>query len=361
MLVNNFLKYSDVVRQNDHLTIDLKRVHLRRLLLWANNTPLEKAVEISPSLPAYLANSLGELTGRPLSPVFMNDVCATSRAFFSWCRREHQETFSSIPIDWIECLRPNKANAMDSEPKKCKHFSIEDVRKILSVKAKTLTDERCQASIAFLFLSGMRIKAFITLPISCVDLENFKIYQLPSRGVATKFHKGAVTSFLQIPDLLEVIRAWDKRIREIFPPNQTWYAPVRSSYRETGVFNISDNKASPNREKEFRKELKRLCDRAGIPYLSPHKLRHGFAIYGIKHARDMKELKAISQNLMHESISITDGIYGNLNEDDIRDTLAGFTDEQNPGKDVNSNTQDLITALLKLQQNPDLLKRLIEA
>jgi integrase len=258
-------------------------------------------------------------------------------------------------------LRPSKANAIDSKLKKCEYFSIEDVRKILSLDPKTLMDERSQAAIAFLYLSGMRIKAFLTLPISCVDLGNFKIYQMPSRGVATKFHKAAVTSLLRIPDMLDIVKAWDKKIKEVFPPNQTWYAPLHQQKYHYGYFDITDEKASPNREKGFRMELKSLCDRAGIPYLSPHKLRHGHAIYGIKHARNIKELKAVSQNLMHDSISVTDGIYGNLNEDDISSTLAGFTDDLDPSKNDNSKTQDLVKAMVMLQQNPELLKRLIEA
>jgi len=360
-LVKSYLEYLDMVRQNDPLSIDLYRTHLRQLLSWSKDVPIEQSKQISPSFPTYLANSLGERTGRPLSPRYMDDVCSTARAFFMWCRREHVEKFSTIPLDWIECLKPNKANSMDSQPKKCDHFTVEDIRKIISVESKTLTDERGKASIAFLFLSGMRIKAFLTIPISCVDLENFRIYQLPARGVATKFHKAAITTLLPIPDLLEVVQAWDQKIRKIFPPEQTWFAPVRCSGQETpGVFHVTREKASPNRGKEFRKELKRLCNRAGISYLSPHKLRHGHAIYGINCAKDMKEYKALSQNLMHDSISITDGIYGNLNEDDIRDTLAGFTNKKDSIKIDSSNAQDLIRALIKLQQNPDLIKKVLD-
>ena len=103
------------------------------------------------------------------------------------------------------------------------------------------------------------------------------------------------------------------------------------------------------------KGMKRLCELANVPYKSPHMLRHGHAVFGIKHARDMRELKAASQNLMHSSISITDGIYGNLNSEDMVETIAGLA--ANP--DVPTDIRALIQALMKLQRNPELLNQVL--
>lgn len=50
---------------------------------------------------------------------------------------------------------------------------------------------------------------------------------------------------------------------------------------------------------------------------SPHKFRHGHAVYALKMARDVSGLKAVSQNLMHENLAITDGIYGVLSSGDV--------------------------------------------
>jgi len=46
-----------------------------------------------------------------------------------------------------------------------------------------------------------------------------------------------------------------------------------------------------------------------LPYLSPHTSRHGHAVHALKMAKDGSALKAVSQNLMHENLSITDGVY----------------------------------------------------
>jgi len=55
---------------------------------------------------------------------------------------------------------------------------------------------------------------------------------------------------------------------------------------------------------EFRssiatRDLKEWLKKVGLPYHSPHKFRHGNALYSLKIAKDIQALKAVSQNLMH--------------------------------------------------------------
>jgi len=67
--------------------------------------------------------------------------------------------------------------------------------------------------------------------------------------------------------------------------------------------------------------LKRWLSKVGLPYHSPHKFRHGHAVYALKNAKDVSALKAVSQNLMHQNLSITDGVYGILSEKDVRQQI----------------------------------------
>ena len=60
---------------------------------------------------------------------------------------------------------------------------------------------------------------------------------------------------------------------------------------------------------------------------STHKFRHGNAVFSIKHADNIVQLKAISQNLMHANISITDGIYGGLSDKDIKEQITSLTNK----------------------------------
>ncbi len=46
----------------------------------------------------------------------------------------------------------------------------------------------------------------------------------------------------------------------------------------------------------------------GLPQKSPHQFRHGHAVYVLQHAKTVADYKAVSMNLMHVDIRVTDGI-----------------------------------------------------
>lgn len=81
-----------------------------------------------------------------------------------------------------------------------------------------------------------------------------------------------------------------------------------------------------------------------MTYHSPHKFRHGHAVYALKLAKDIAALKAVSQNLMHENLSITDGVYWILSEIDVRNQIAAIGKE---GSVVDSVNNDQLAYLLK--------------
>jgi hypothetical protein len=86
---------------------------------------------------------------------------------------------------------------------------------------------------------------------------------------------------------------------------------------------------------------------SGLPYHSPHKFRHGFAVYALKNTKDVPALKAVSQNLMHENLSVTDGIYGILSENDVRDRIATLGTTKDNECELNSVLlADLLRKLL---------------
>jgi hypothetical protein len=59
-----------------------------------------------------------------------------------------------------------------------------------------------------------------------------------------------------------------------------------------------------------------------LPCHSLHKFRHGHAICAPEMAKDVSALKADSQNLLHENLSITDGVYGVFSDMDVRNQIA---------------------------------------
>jgi len=116
-------------------------------------------------------------------------------------------------------------------------------------------------------------------------------------------------------------------VRAKLSPDVLWYAKLSNDgldLEERMVGHVG-------RRELVARGLARLCARANIAYHSPHKLRHGHAVHAIGNATTIADLKAVSQNLMHASLSITDRVYGVLQGDDIRariSALGGSSTEQ---------------------------------
>jgi integrase len=191
----------------------------------------------------------------------------------------------------------------------------------MDVKAEVddIATKRDKAAAAFLFLSGMRATAFCTLPISCVDLANRTVMQFPTLGVKTKNKKAAITRLLEIPDLLEIVSEWDAYVRERLPATSPWYALTETSF---GAQELSENQPGVYRIVGLGRNIKALFRKVGLPPLSPHKFRHGHAVYGLKLAKEVSDLKAVSMNLMHSSMGITDAIYAVLSDKDMQERIA---------------------------------------
>ncbi|MCJ7433616.1 MAG: hypothetical protein MUO77_09030 [Anaerolineales bacterium] len=87
--------------------------------------------------------------------------------------------------------------------------------------------------------------------------------------------------------------------------------------------------------------------KVGLSYHSPHKFRHGHAVYALKNAKDVPALKAVSQNLMHSNLSITDGVYGILSDLDVKDQISAL----GKGTIKSENNIELINLLKQLAEN----------
>ena len=95
----------------------------------------------------------------------------------------------------------------------------------------------------------------------------------------------------------------------------------------------------------FDTDLHEFCRAAGLPVLSAHKLRHAHGVYGVRHAKTVEELKSVSQNMMHANVGITDGLYGELPEGNVKQVIATFG---NTPTIPPENTQKLPPKLIQL-------------
>jgi hypothetical protein len=137
-----------------------------------------------------------------------------------------------------------------------------------------------QAAAVFSIPFGHADRAFVSMPAKCVDLENLTVSQLPELGVNTKNHKAAITTLLNIPELLEVVKRWDALIREAGAEDVLWYAHF-TQQGEISMTNPSKERIA-TRQHDFTDDLKKLCADAGVAYKSAQRMRYGHVVYALK-------------------------------------------------------------------------------
>ena len=86
------------------------------------------------------------------------------------------------------------------------------------------------------------------------------------------------------------------------------------------------NVSVPARRNAMYEGMKIICKAIEIEWKSPHKIRHGHGVYGVKHAKTMADYRALSQNMMHESTNTTDK-YTAFLEDEVGGIISTFKDE----------------------------------
>ena len=321
LVAKKYLKYLAEVNQLDPRSISRYWFYLKYLLIWADERLLCDVTAARPTFASYL--SIKRLDGEagPLASATLKKVIQVAKRFFGWAKMTYPSEYRALSAAWIDTLRPPRS----VQPAREHDFiTLEEVRRITEKKIDEtdLALRRDQAAAAMLFLSGMRAGAFSTLPISAIDLSRRTINQWPTLGVETKNDKSATTYLLDIPDLLAVVEKWDTFIRSQMPSTAMWYTPTISQWGEQ---TLSADPPGANRNVAVSKRMRNLFKVVGLPYKSPHKFRHGHAVFALQHAKTMADYKAVSMNLMHADIRVTDGIYAPLAGNEVQQRIAGLT------------------------------------
>ena len=325
LLVKSYLQYREIYDQLSIETIREDKKRLRYLLEWADGRPFDEVKKIVPVFPEYIRN-IKSSRGSNLSREYQRKIIGSAKRFLTWISIHKRGYRHKINLIWLDTLKPPKGI---NNPHVHEFVTLEEMKDIASSPVYSLRDRRIKASAVFWFLSGIRIKAFTTLPIKAVDLDDLSIKQWPSLGVKTKNNKSANTYLLNIKPLLRVVRKWDQFIREYLSENSFWFAPLspNTEFVDPDHFQVGEN-----RDHRARMDLKEWMLKVGLPYHSPHKFRHGFAVYALKKAQDMGDFKAISQNMMHSNLSVTDGIYGIFSEQEVKNRITGLNNSPKNGK-----------------------------
>lgn len=339
LLVKEYIDYRKAVDQICEGSAQKEYVHLVYLLNWADETLFSKVIGLRPTFPDFLKKRGWENSEVQIQPEYMKKILSDSRRFFSWLS-ENKIGFKSIRNKYIQSLKLKRLNSI---PKIQEAVTFEEIKAIASAGASNIEERRIRAGAVLLFLSGMRIGAFVSLPLQAIEIENRKIIQYPNLGVRTKNRKFGITFLLDIPELLKVIKEWDEEIRKILPANGLWFAPIDP---KSGKIDLTKTEVGENRKSIFTKNLKKWLDKNGLPYHSPHKFRHGFTHYCLSQAKTIEDYKAISMNLMHSSMEITDQYYSNLNDETVKERIGRLGKNKQESNDTNSSLIEEFTEFL---------------
>lgn len=347
LLAKSHLKYLREVMQLNERSVSRYWFYLRHALLWMEETPLAKAPGLRPTFPDYLTSLSVTNDSSPLAASTLKKIILATKRFASWAKANYPQEYRHLPIAWIDSLRPPR-HPQRLSPEEHVFVTLDEVLTLVKtpLAENNLALRRDQAAAAMLYLSGMRASAFCSLPLEAVDLTTRTLKQWPSVGVKTKNSKSATTYLLEQAELLAVVEKWDGLIRSQLPPTAMWYTPLISHWGEQ---TLSPERCGEDRNVALSKRLRKLFAAAGLEYKSPHKFRHGHAVYALQRAQTMADYKAISMNLMHEDIRVTDGIYAPLLSDEVRHRIASLGDPPVPAPAAESALRQSLHHLSKSQ------------
>jgi integrase len=349
LLIKSHLKYLEEVEQLSLDSLQRYWFQLKHLLIWADDIPLIRSPEIRPTFPSYVSALPGSRGKTSLAAITQKKITAAARRLFHWLRTMRYKGYSQIPVAWIDTLRPAR---ITYQPDEHIYVTLEEAIELSTfpVDRDELVTRRDQAAAAMLFLSGARAGALASLSIEAVDIKARCIHQWPELGVRTKNGKKATTFLLPIPRLLEVVEAWDTTVHNELPPSAPWFAPFQNDWGDKRLIN---HPPGVHRHLILNKRLKILFTSIGLAYKSAHKFRHGHAVYGLQHAQTMADYKAVSLNLMHNDIKVTDSIYAPILSDEVKNRIDGLVNQ--PG----SAPDDELEAYFQSLSNEQLTRALV--
>jgi len=186
---------------------------------------------------------------------------------------------------------------------------------------------RDRAAIGLEITTGIRHKALITLPRSCLYLEDGYIHQDPLRNVDTKFKKSIFSAICDVDGLfLKSIKKWDEYQRENgFGENDPFICKAKKKKDPVSDCYVSSDDVIPEFWKShtsLTEVIRKRCEEAGLRYYSPHTFRHLLVKLVQELDLSRKESKCFSQSLGHEHEDTTYGCYGKFTNDEVLSVVS---------------------------------------
>lgn len=268
------------------------------------------------SFKRSLASKQNPNTGAKLSQTSINGFLREVQSFYGWLADQpgYKSRISRSDIEFLGSDRKSDA-ARRTSCWKPHPSPVQALRLLDELPDGTVLQRRDRAMIAFLFVSGSRLGAAITLRLGHVDLDNSCV-NFDARTVNMKFGKSFTTAFFPIGGSCEqIVRDWIVELRtdHHFSNSDPLFPKTRVGVGESRQFEVLGIDRAPwTSASSAAKVFKQAFINSGLPPFSPHRVRDTLAELAKDHCRTPEDYKAWSQNMGHDDVLTTFRSYGSV-------------------------------------------------
>lgn len=280
------------------------------------------------SFKRRLSSQQNQRTGAKLPSTSVNGVLREVQAFYTWLA-DQPGYKSRIARSEFDFLGPDcKSDAARRTSCWKPHPSPTQVIQLLGgMPDETVLQRRDRAFVAFLFLTGSREGAAITLRLGHIDLANACAH-FDGRIVDTKFGKSFTKAFFLMGAPCErIVRDWisELRMQQHFSDSDPLFPKTRVGVGVSRQFEALGIDPEPwSSPSSAARIFKQAFVSAGLPPFSPHRVQDTLAEMAKDHCRTPVDYKAWSQNMGHDDVLTTFRSYGSVAPGRQVDLLARF-------------------------------------
>lgn len=302
-----------------------------------------------------LLSTKAQRTGKPISIATVYHTLQAIKEFLAWLhgRREYRNRIIPENIDYLSLTQGQERQAHASGPKK--YAILEEYRKALfAMPTGTEIERRDQALMALLLLTCMRDAAVVSLKLKDIDIARKHVFQDP-RHVKTKKSKTIETIFIPMvgDDVEGIVRDWVRFLtaEKGFSPDDPLFPKTVNGQDEHHNF-VPESLGHKHwaNATPVRKIFREAFERVGLPYVNPHSIRNTLMHLAYRLKLDGEQLKALSQNIGHDSVLTTLNSYGPLTierQAEIIRNLGQKRPSAAPDDDMMDRIADKVLAKLK--------------
>lgn len=298
-LLIQFLEYLEIEKNRSSKTIKNYDHYLKRFINWTKvSSPKDIDSDTIRNYRIHL-NHTTDFFNKPLKKVTQNYHLIAIRSFLKYLAKRDIKTFSA---EKIELARTSE--------RQVEFLETQELRQLLDIKSKGITDLRNKSILELLFSTGMRVSELVRLNRNDINLKNGEF------GVRGKGDK------IRVVFLSESAK---NALKE--------YLSKRGDIDEALFIRLTkDKNLLSDKKKDLRisarsieRIIKKRAIKAGLTKkVTPHTLRHSFATDLLINGADIRSVQAM---LGHANIATTQ-IYTHVTNKHLKEIHQSFHGRQ---------------------------------